>query len=81
MHRMHRLFVTSGLVLAGLIVAAPRASASLIRASVPPLYPDLHADVNGTIHYDYDPDTDMGVFDGSGALPDRAAPAGGHTNR
>ncbi len=62
MHRMQRLFVVVGLALASTSLAAPRASAALLRPEAGRAYPDIAADINGTVNYTYNADTDRGVF-------------------
>ena len=62
MHRMRHLVVLVGLALLGTAVTAPPASAALIKPDAPRTYPDVAADINGTINYSYNSATQTGNF-------------------
>lgn len=62
MHRMRHFVVLTGLGLASTMLFAPRATAALLRPTATASYPDIAADVNGTIQYQYDTQTQQGAF-------------------
>jgi hypothetical protein len=62
MHRMCRYFAVTGFVLTTVGFAASPASASLLRSDAGRAFPDIAADINGTVDYTYNPSTDSGVF-------------------
>ena len=72
MHRMQphaartrpgpRLIVPA-LVLAAALVGSDRASAALIRRAAERSYPDIAADINGSVRYDYQDATGTGTFE------------------
>ncbi len=62
MHRMRHFLAVTGFVLTTFGLATPRASASLLRPDAARSFPDIAADINGTVDYTYNPDTQTGVF-------------------
>lgn len=62
MHRMRRLVVWAGLALGSLSVLNVSASAALIKPDAGRAYPDIAADINGTVSYTYNPSTQTGNF-------------------
>jgi hypothetical protein len=62
MHRMRRLAVWAGLALGSLSAVNMTASASLIKPDAGRAYPDIAADINGTVNYTYNPSTQTGNF-------------------
>ena len=62
MHRMRRFAVWAGLALGSLSVVNVTASAALILPDAGRSYPDIAADINGTVNYTYDPSTQSGSF-------------------
>jgi hypothetical protein len=62
MDRMRRLVALSGLVLVGTLLCANPASAELIRPAAGRAYPDIAADINGTVSYTYNSSTETGNF-------------------
>ena len=71
MHRMHprpgrarprRMFVAAAFTLAALSGLAGPASADLIRKSAERAYPDIAADINGSVSYSYETVSGSGTF-------------------
>ncbi|HEX8203085.1 MAG TPA: hypothetical protein VF590_21590, partial [Isosphaeraceae bacterium] len=62
MHRMRHYVVLTGLVWASTTLFAAQASAGLIRPSASRSFPDIAADINGTVRYTYDSSTQSGRF-------------------
>jgi hypothetical protein len=62
MHRMRRLAVLSGLILTSMTALGHNASAALIRNPATRSFPDVSADINGTVNYTYNPSSGTGQF-------------------
>jgi hypothetical protein len=62
MHRMRHYIALAGFVLIVLGLVAPSAEASLLKPDAGRSYPDISADVNGSLSYTYDPSSQTGVF-------------------
>jgi hypothetical protein len=62
MHRMRRLAVWAGLALGSLSAVNVTASAALIMPDAGRAYPDIAADINGTVNYTYNASTQTGNF-------------------
>ena len=62
MHRMRPLVVTAGTCLALALVFGPASRADLIRPDAGRSFPDIAADINGTMTYTYDPATQTGHY-------------------
>ena len=62
MHRMRHYVAVFGVVSGTLALLAGPASAGLIKPDAKRAYPDIAADINGQIEYDYDEATETGVF-------------------
>lgn len=63
MHRMLRFAAPLALALGSMAVAATPASASLLKPGAKRSYPDIAADINGKVTYNYDEATGTGVFE------------------
>lgn len=62
MHRMCHFVVLTGLALASTTLFAQQASAGLIRPGAGRVYPDIAADINGTVRYTYNSSSQTGIF-------------------
>ncbi len=62
MHRMRHYFALAGFVLFVQGLVAPAVEASLLKPDAGQSYPDISADVNGSLSYTYDPTSQTGVF-------------------
>lgn len=62
MHRMRRFAVWAGLALGSLSAVNVTASAALIMPDAGRSYPDIAADINGTVNYTYNASTQTGNF-------------------
>src|SRR5436305_2245399 len=62
MHRMRRFLVSLGLVVSSLTLATQSASAALIKPAADRSFPDIAADINGVVTYNYNPMTSTGNF-------------------
>ncbi len=62
MHRMRYFVITVGMVLGALGLGPRPASAELLRPNAERAYPDIAADINGYVDYNYDESTETGVF-------------------
>ena len=62
MDRMRRLVALWGLVLVGAAMWASPVAAELIRPAAGRAYPDIAADINGTVNYTYNTSTETGNF-------------------
>lgn len=63
MHRMHRITVILGIVAFAFSLATSRASASLLKPEAGRAFPDIAANINGSVTYTYDAATETGLFE------------------
>jgi hypothetical protein len=63
MHRMRRFAAIFALIAGSMALASSSASASLLKPGAKRAYPDIAADINGKVTYNYDEATGTGVFE------------------
>lgn len=80
MHRMRHYFALAGFVLVVQGLVAPAVEASLLKPDAGQSYPDISADVNGSLNYTYDPTSQTGVFQLQNSPFVIAAGSGSSTN-
>lgn len=62
MHRMRHFAATLALITGSMVFATGSASASLLKPGAKRAYPDIAADINGKVVYNYDEASGTGVF-------------------
>jgi hypothetical protein len=62
MHRMRRFLAMLGLAALSLTFAGRSATAALINPNAQRSFPDISADINGTVNYQFNSGTNTGVF-------------------
>jgi len=62
MHRMRHYVAVIGLIAGSMAFGPNPASAALIRPDAKRSFPDIAADINGKVEFDYDPASQTGVF-------------------